>query len=61
MSEGTKLACALVSLRWRAGAASLALCWQLAHLVLQAFEAVKPAEGEAKWNFSFLLAMCFLR
>lgn len=61
MTDGTRLACALVSLHLRAGAAPLALCWQLAHLVLQAFKAVQPAKREAKWCLSFFLAVCVLR
>ena len=58
MTDNTGLACALMSLYWRAGAASLALCWQLVHLVLQAFQAVQPAKSEAKWTLSLFLVLC---
>lgn len=59
IKDGTSLARAFPSLHWRAGAASLALCWQLAHLVLQALKVVQPAESEAKWRPSHFLAARF--
>lgn len=59
MTDSTRLARALASLSRGAGAASLALRWQLAHLVLQALEAVQPAKSEAKWSPSVFLPMSF--
>lgn len=56
--QPARLACALTWLNRRAGAASL--CWQLAHLVLQALKAVQPAKGEAKRRLSLFLGKLLL-
>lgn len=55
MTDSSRLAHAAVSLSMRAATASLALRWQLAHLLLQALQAVQPAKSDAKWIISFLL------